>query len=315
MNKLNQINCVTGYKNVGFGTCIFDPKQIGGMLLFPEARTFTADEVASMQATLTAAAKHDSKSSRMYPIHRFVATTDNTEDAVIQTFEGGAKQIVRDGDYDLMFQYLDGALCLHTALRTFNGATPFLLYDKRNNLIGSTSNGLLSTIAPHFFYAKPWGMATGSTTAAYLIRVSFTPDQINEYLGFVPCDFDITDIKGLRDVEVVINSYNEGTGVANVSLVTLCNKVNLASSLATELTDADNYVATNAETGEEIDITDVAYTAGNKTFDITLDTGDSDYPDAGGKILVNFRAPSVLLSVNGITGYEGVEATIELAAS
>jgi len=313
MAKLNQIECVTGYKNVGFGTCVFDPKQIAGAMLFPEERVFTQQELDTLQTTLQNLAKADNKSQRMYPIHRFVAVTDNTEDVILQTFDYGAKQIVRDGDYDFSFQYLDGALCLQTALRSFNGPTPFLLYDKKGNIIGSKSNGKLSTIKPHFFYAMPWKLATGAATAAYMIRFSFTPDQINEYLGFVPTKFDLTDIVGLKDVEVVVNSYNEGTGVANVTLQTLCNKVNIGANLATELANASNFVASNKETGGAITVTNAAAATGN-TFDITMDTGDDDYPAAGGVILLNLAAPSVLED-NSIDGYEGIEAEIELAAS
>lgn len=313
MAKLNQIDCVTGYKNVGFGTCVFDPKLIAGALLFPESKTFTAEEIADIQTTLQNLAKADNKSGRLFPIHKFVAVTDNTEDVVLQTFDYGAKQIVRDGDYDFSFQYLDGALCLHTALRTFNGPTPFLLYDKKNNIIGTKSNGLLSTIKPHFFHANPWKLATGSATAAYMVRFSFLPEYINENLGFVPAGFDLMDVVGLKDVEIVVNSYNEGTGVANVTVQTLCNKVNLANNLATELAAAGLWVAQNEETGGTITVTNAAAAAG-KTFDITVDTGDSDYPAAGGAFLLNLAAVSVLEGAD-VTGYEGIEAKIELATS
>lgn len=313
MAELNKIDCVTSYKNVGFGTCVFDPKLIAGALLFPEKKTFTAEEIADLQTTLQDMAKADSKSERLFPLHKFVAVTDNTEDVVIQTFDYGAKQIVRDGDYDVSFQYLDGALCLHTALRTFNGPTPFLLYDKKNNIIGTTVDGQLSTIPPHFFYAMPWKVATGSTASAYMVRFSFLPEYINENLGFVAAGFDLKEIEGLKDVEVKVNSYNEGTGVANVTLQTLCNKVNLANNLATELADDALWKAYDKETGEEITVTSVAAAAG-KTFDVTLDTEDANYPAAGGTILLNLSVVSDLDEA-GVTGYEGVEAEIDLASS
>lgn len=314
MAKVNEIKCASAYKNVGFGTCIFDPKQIAGALLFPDAKTFTQQEITNLQTTLANMAKADSKTARMYPLHRFVAISDNTEDVTVQTFDYGAKFIVRDGDYDASFQYLDGALCLHTALRTFNGPTPFLLYDKKGVIIGSrTSAGLLKTIEPHFFYAMPWKFATGSTATAYMVRFCFTPEQVNDYLGFVKADFDLNDIKGLKDVEVVVNSYNEGTGVANVTLQTLCNKVNLYDNLSTELAQAANFVASNKEDGGLITVSNVA-TGTGKTFDVTLNTADGEYPAAGGVILLNLAAVSVMEG-NDITGYEGVEAEIALAAS
>ena len=312
-NKLNQIDCITGYKNVGFGTCVFDPKLIKGVLLFPEKRTFTNEELASLETTLRNLAKADSKSARMYPLHNFVAVADSTEDVVIETTDYGAKSVTRDGDYDVTFKYFDGALCLSTALATFNGPTPFLMYDKNGVIIGSKSNGKLSTIAPHFFHALPWRFATGANAANYQVRLSFTPEQINQYIGYVKAGFDITDIEGLKDVEIEVNSYNEGTGVANVTLQTLCNKTNLANNLATELADEALYVATNKETGEEIAITTVTAGAG-KTFNVTINTGDANYPAAGGVIVLNLAAVSVLEAA-GIEGYEGVEVEIELAAS
>lgn len=313
MSKLNQIECVTGYKNVGFGTCVFDPKQIAGALLFPEERTFTTEEVADLQDTLATLAEADNKSERMYPLHKFVAVTDNTEEPVIETTDYGSKMVVRDGDYDLSFKFFDGALCLLTALQTFNGPTPFLLYDKKNRIIGSKTGGLLSTIKPHFFHAMPWRVATGAAAANYMVRLSFTPEQINQNLGFVEAGFDLTDITGLKDVEIVVNSFNQGTGVANVTVQTLCNKQNIGANLATELANAGRWVCSNKATGAAITVTNATAGTGN-TFNVTVDTGDSDFPSSGGTILLNLAAVSVLKAAS-IVGYEGIEAEIAISAS
>lgn len=313
MAKVNELKCVKNLRNTGFDPCVFDPKLIAGVLLYPNGRTFTDQEIDDLQATLEADAVLDDKLSRMYPLHKFVSIADNQEDVTIQTFDYGAKSVVKDGDYDATFQYLDGALTLHAALRSHNGPTPFLMYDKKRNIIGTSVNGKLSTIPPHFFHALPWKFATGSTVAGYLVRLSFLPEYVNEELAFVAADFDLKDIKGLKDVEVVVNSFNAGTGVANVTLQTAGNKTNLYDRLSVAFNNIARYAANNLRTGGAITVSNVALAA-NKTFDITLNTANTDYPAAGGTVLLNLAVPSIL-SQAAIDGYEGIEAEIAISAS
>lgn len=313
--KLNQIECANNYRNVGFGTCVFDPKLIAGAILFPEDRTFTDAEVADMQATLIAAAKADSKTARAYPIHNFEELTDNTEDPVIQTKGYGKKSVVRDGDYDWTFQFSDGALCLLTALQTFNGATPFLFYDKKNRLIGTTKGGKLSTISPQFFHAYPWKPATGDAAAQYILRFVFNAEYINQKLGFADAGFDISEVEGLKDLSLVVNSYDENTGVANITVQTLCNSTNIYSSAyKTALQSSSLWKPYNKETGEEITVSSVAGVDGSRTFNVTISTGDSDYPTAGGTIVWKLAAPSVL-SAADIEGFESLETETALSES
>lgn len=314
MANLNQIQCVNNLKNVGFGTCTFDPALIAGAILFGQQTIFTPEMLQDLQETLTSLTTTDSKAQRAYPINQFVGVTDGTEPVKVQTFPYGKKAIVRDGDYDLSFQFVDGALCLLTALQTFNGNTPFLLYDKNNVIIGTTVNGMLSTIPPQFFYANPWKVATGDAVAVYMIQFVFNAQYINKQLGFVQADFDISSLSGLQDVQIAENSFNPATGLVNVSIQTLCNKVNMFDAFLTPLSNKNNYTAYNAETGEAIAISTVAPVTGGKTFNITLDAADANYPGAGGSIALATVAPSVLKEAD-MVGYESIALILEIPGS
>src|SRR5690606_21353744 len=135
--ELNRIVCVGVGTNVGFGSCVVNPKNFAGAFLVPPDLALGASEIASLQATLQSAASADNAANRIYPIHGSEAMTNNTEAKVIQSLGFGGKYPVREGDYDLMFQYINGALCLHKSLRALNGkGRSFLFYDNDGLLIG-----------------------------------------------------------------------------------------------------------------------------------------------------------------------------------
>lgn len=311
MATLNRVNCATNKKNTGFGSCPFDPDLIVGMILFGERKIFSKAEIADLEQTLRDLTVADSKIGRAYPISNFVAATDNTEDETLQTTDYGAKKVVRDGDYDLTFQFFDGGLCLLKALTSHNGPTPFLLYDKQNRIIGTEENGLLATIPPHFFYAKNWRLATGSTTANFSVRVSFASRYINQKLGFVEAGFDLNELEGLQDLKLDVGSFDGVTGEAVVTVETDCGAVNVGEQYADVFeANPDLFTATNGETGEQIAVESVDYNAGLKTFTVGLDTDDVNYPEDGTGIKLNLASISVLEAA-GISGYEASEVVLE----
>jgi len=306
-NKRGQLNCTENSKNVGFGSCFEDWKIIKGAFLFDNPRSFTDEQIAALQASLEAAAAADSKAARMFPIHDFRVATDNTEDVVVQTFDYGSKTIVRDGDNDWSFQFVDGGNCLNTALRTHNGKRYALFYDKDNKILGYRKDSQLAAIPLQFFYAKPWALATGSTAAAYMVRFVFESKYVNELREFVKADFDLSEIVGLQDVEIVLNSFDQNTGVANVTLQTACGAVNIFDTYNADI-DETLFSAID-EDGNDVEVATVAPVTGSKSFDITLTVGD--LPDSG-IVTLSGAAPSVLLAA-GIDGYEftDLELTVE----
>lgn len=307
-NKRGQLNCSKKRKNTGFNaSCFEDWKLIKGAFIYDTPRSYTDEELSDLRTLLENEAANDDKSLRMFPVHKFVAPTDNTEDVVIQTFDYGAKIPVRDGDNDWMFQFVDGGNCLNASLRSHNGPAHVLFYDKDYKILGTNINNKMSTIPLQFLYTKPWGLPTGSTTAAYLVRFVFESKYVNEQREFIKADFDLSEIKGLEDVKMVLNSFDQNTGIANVTFQTECGAVNLYDKYNADIT-ADLLSASDDE-GNEVAINTLTPVAGNKTFDIAMDTGD--LPDSG-IVTLSGPAPSVLEGVN-IIGYEieDLELTIE----
>lgn len=314
MNNLNELNCDVLYKNVGFGTCVLEPGLIKGVILFNASKTFTDEEREALADTLQAMAYADSVSGRAYPLHEFLQVTDNTEDVTIQTFDYGTKAFVRDGDYDFTAQFLNGGLCLLGSLRSLNGNKYALFYDDKGVIYGTVDADRLKTI-PIQFYAQPWRLRTGSTAPQFLVRFIFRPEYLNESLAYIKLArlSDITNITGLQDVNIIVNSFSDGGGLANVKLVTACGAVNIGELYSTELAAAAMFVATNQDTGAVITISTVSFVSASKTFNITLDILDADYP-VSGVVDLTMAAPSVLTAA-GVEGYEAESVELTVSSS
>ncbi len=308
-NKMGQLNCFTNSKNVGFGNCVLDWKQIMGAFIFDGPRSFTAAEVAALEATLQDAAADDIKANRMFPIHNFVAPTDNSEDLVVETFDYGGKAPVRDGDNDWTFRFVDGGACLLNSLRTHNGKRWVLFYDKDNKIMGYNKSGEFSAIPLQFFYAKTFRLATGSTSAVYEVRFVFLSKYSNEESTFVVADFDPSEIEGLEDINIIVNSWNQNTGVLNATLQLACGADNIYDLFSANITTA-SFTAYD-EDGNVVVVSNVAPVAGNKTFNITLTPGD--LPD-NGIVTLQGAAVSVLVGQN-IIGYEIDSVELEVVGS
>ena len=316
MSKLNRLICAVYRKNVGYGTCPFNPDLIVTILLFGTERVFTDAELDELEQILRDLAVSDSKDTRMYPVKNIVDIADNTEDETIETTGYGSKFLVRDGDYDITFRLSGaGGVCLQNALSTFNGPTPFLLVDKQGRIIGTKKNGKLATIPPQFFYAKNIKLPTGSTGVGYYVRISFFSKYISKDIAFVKADFDVDDIDGLQDLKIVQNSFDSETGELNISLLTDCGSVNVGETY-NEILSANPslFIATNGETGVDIAVTSATWNAGTKTFDVVLDIESGGYPEDGTGILFNLDVVSVL-SAAGIDGYEATEIELDPESS
>ena len=309
-NKKGQLVCSTNSKNTGFGSCVEEWKQIAGAFLFDNPRTFTDVELAVLQATLLAAANNNSKSARMYPLHNFVGITDSSESVVIETFNYGPKAIVRDGDYDWTFQFTDGGNCLQQAARSHNGKKWILFYDKDYKILGYNKLGSMATIPLQFFYAHPWKPATGANAAQYMIQMVFLPKYINEERAFIKADFDPAEIEGLQDVDIVVNSWDQDTGIANVTLQKACGAENMYDDYGTQIAATANFTAVD-DAGNAVTVEAVAKVPASKTFDITLTL--ADLPEDG-IVTLSGAAVSVLTAAN-VPGYEIGSAELEVVGS
>lgn len=311
MSKLNELLCLTTNGNTGTGACFFDPKLIVGAFLTPKGYEI---DVAALQTNLIAATHNASKGARIYPIYDLLTPKDNTEQKTMQTFNTGAKKVVREGYNDWEFQYVQGGLTLLTNLRKFNGpAFDFLFVDSENRIIGinGSSSTKLRAIPSDggFFWANPWKMNDGSKVAEYGVQFVFHVKYLNDLVAFQKADFDITTtIYGLQDVNLAV----ETAGVAGSYKVTPKTTIgtNLADLYPTALAVVGMWLAKNFLTGNGITILGVTLgtnAAGESCFIIATDTADTDYPGAGEFLTFNLAAPAVLQAA-GIDGYESTAA-------
>lgn len=308
-NKRGQLDCTTKKRNVGYGSCFLKWDLIMGAFIFDNPRTFTDAELAVLLETLEAAATDDIKENRMFPIHNFVAPTDSSEKVITEKFDYGAETIVRDGNVNWSFQFVEGGACLNNAMRTHNGPAWVLFYDKKNKLMGWNKSTGFSTIPLQYVYFAPFTLATGSKSAGYNAMFSLLPKYINEEVDFIIADFDLAEITGLQDIDIIMNSWNQDTGVANVTLQIACGASNIFDLFPTQVVVA-SFSAFDQD-GNTVAITSVVRVAGSKTYNITLNP--AQLPDDGFVTLEGI-AVSGLVAQN-IIGYEINSLDLEVVGS
>jgi hypothetical protein len=255
MAEINVPNCQEVYGNSGYGDCAFDPKKIKGAFQVPLDFVITAADVANLRQFLQNKVLAD-PGERIYPYHGFINLTDNTEDTQIETTDYGAKIITREGDYDLLFRYLNGGAMLHQQIQKNAGpGKAFIFYDEIGNIIGyKTPDGLQGI--PTLFHVPSWRFATGSVAATYNLRFIMESFYLNYgNLGYISeRRFVLSDIKGLQDV--TLNLVNLVSNVATIIARTTVSGVNMAVAYSANLTTG----AWQAfdENGNEVPVTNVA---------------------------------------------------------
>lgn len=318
MLSINAIDCSTGIKNSGVGTCFLFPSFMRGALkVSPDFRipgTY-ADSLA-LRTALIAAAQADNASQRLFPLHNFKTITDNTEDTVMQTMGDGTQVPVRDGNYNLTFQYLDGGLCLHQNLRSWNGNGYYLFYDDQFIIYGWRQQNEDGTYSiggiPALFRANPWKFNDGSNVANFSVYFSFAPTYLNDSLGFIKAGFNLAEVKGLQTMVLQQGNTAPAAGVIHVQVKAGCDYANQFDLYGTDLADEALWIAINAATGNEIDITSVTASGSGDTGEmiVTLDSTDPDYPTTTtSKVTLKLVGPTELAAAD-IVGFESNTLTV-----
>lgn len=291
-----------------------DWKIIAGAFIWDQPKTFSAAELANLQLTLQNLAWSDTAANRMYPVGNFLNPQDNSEDPVIQTFSDGAKAKVRDGVMDWKFDFTAGGFPLLQAYRTHNGNNTVyaIFYDKNNNILAYNNGGNAAAIPQQIFDAETWKMNTGQATAVYRTHFVFSPSYGVDNAEYFNAGFDLSQIVGLQDIKVIVNGFNQATGMANLTLLTENGGSNLYDLYLADIVAAI-FQATNANTGGDISITTVTPLAGNKTFNVQLNHADIDWP-SDGNVILSFKPPSVL-ATNGLVGFAGEQVYLEVTSS
>lgn len=315
MAELNKLNCGTSKANTGYGDCVLNFGKIIGAIEVPFDLVLTQTELSDLQKTLIDLIQADSKGKRIYPFPTFEAITDNSQDPTLQSLGYGSQQVVKDGNYNWVFQYINGALCVSNKLRTHsNSYGKFLFFDDKNVLFGTTgytNTGIkgISGITMDVFYPFPWKANDGTNVTSFRVLFDFKSPQVNEYLAYVQADFNLTTLMGLENAILSVLS-GPTTGVVQIGVSTGCSQENLYDELGADLAVSNLWAAYNDATGVAIPITSVAVNNGLKGYTVTLDTADPAYVavTATGKIRLELVGPTELAAAD-ITGFEGIPVT------
>lgn len=318
---LNTLPCATDIKNLGYGDCYLNPAFMKGVFFVPGKKTYTQAELDDFKATLVAQTLAPSKSNRVYPLHGFKTITPSNEATVFQTMGDGTQVPVRDGNYNMTFDYLDGGLCLSMNLRSFNNRTiTVLFYDANFTFFGwrkQLADGTYGLAGvPVIFRANPWEMNTGAAVSRYTVYFSMQPTYLNDTLGFYQADFNPEEIKALQTIALKQTGVSLA-GVFSVQAFTGCDASNLYALYSTELPDSSLWNAFNKATGGRIVITtvvadpDLGAVDNKGAFTITLDDEDANYPaTALGDISITLVDPTALDAAD-VSGYESNVLTVK----
>jgi hypothetical protein len=311
MATLNAVVCAKKIQKTGFGECWKDLKMPRGAFKVPKGKIYSQTELDSWRATLQAGVLANSVSNRIFPLHGFRTLTDNSEETVMQTFGDGSQIPVRNGNYRWTFQYIDGGLCLSKALdsHNFSGQTTWLFYDDDFSFFGyrkQASDGSYGLAGvPLIFHAMPFKVSTGAEVTSYRVYFDIKPDYLNKYLGFIDnIGFDPTEITGLQNI-VLQQTGVSSAGVVKIKALVGCDYSNIQDLYPTELASTALWIATNATTGNVINIASVAMDSNTKSYVITLSSSDPDYPStSGGLVDITLVGPTDLDAAD-ISGFEG----------
>lgn len=299
--KINSLNCVSAFENVGVGRCSFIPREIVGAILVPASFVITEANANDLQAFLQAAAQDPVTSARILPIHNFVGITDSSEEPVRQTLGYGSVRTIRDGNYGWTLQFVDGGLCLLSSLQAHNGQKTHVIFiDAGGTLIGTKKVNGLGGIPVDDFWANKWTAPDGTNTAILSLFFSFKPVYINERLSFIQAgeDLDFEAVVGLQDV--VITALSAAAATATVALADKCSGDNTFSDLfGADIAAGTGFEAVGVD-GTVQAITTVAYNATTRVYTLTFSA-----PRTVATVL-----SLVDLSTLDIEGYEGTELNL-----
>jgi hypothetical protein len=306
MSILNKRDCAIAGANTGYGDCFINLQNIVGGILVPTGRVYTEAELASAD-TLLAAIEADilaAASLRAYPMGTYVGITDNTEAPTRQTFGYGGIATVKEGFYNLSFQFIEGGLCLSNSLRKFNSSNKaVILWDNNGVLAGWKVGTGLKGIPLEMFYQSAQKLNDGSNVTAYITDLVFQKPYLNELIGFVQMSIgDLNALRGLQNI-VLYETTGSNLPILKIKAKTGCNGFDLYDTYSSELADDALWTAVN-DNGEPIAITSVVVDATLKAWTVTVDASDPNYPTSGG-VLIGLASALDLFNA-GIEGFEGI---------
>lgn len=318
--KMKELLCSKSLSNTGLSSCYFDPGNIEGVLLGPKGKVFTQTEMDTFPATLAAVLADNDVTKRMFPIKRFVEFEDKSEDNPEQSFGFGGKSKIRQGKYAWYFMYRNGGMAYHKSLYAFDDrqeAFDAWFIDAKNNILwgvaAGTNNTGLGGFDLELIDVKNFKLNTGAAATMYGIGFCLEdPNQMNRDSAFYqfPKTMNLLQsLNGLKNIDVTIHTPN-ASGLIKLLLTTSDGAINLGDIFSSELATASLYSAINANANTALTITSVVYAPGTKTFNVQLDTSDTDYSGMASGDPMTFKIGTVsALTSAGVLGYANTEFT------
>lgn len=311
---LNDPGCTTYGGNTGTPGCAFFPDQIVGAILIPEAKEFSNSDLDTFVATCQTLSI-SGKATRIYPIFRFDAITDNSEDVSIGTLGYGGKKINKEGKYDWIFEMVQGGHCHNNQLRKFNNdkSKKVLFVDAKGIVYGvKTSSNGLKGFTLDFFYAYPFKVNTGEEVAKFMVRFALAKvNELNEDIGYFDCGADLEDaLPGIVDVEL----YDIGSSATAkkhiIGVRTVCDKVSLYDSYSAAIVSGFATIFTATKSGAAANPTACVAVPESKGWELEF--------AATGDHIITLGTPSVLSAASVGTppamGYEA-QATLSITVN
>lgn len=320
------LDCLGKSVNQGYGKCPIDLGALTYELAVPKGTFITEAQLLDFEATLREKTNEDDPNQRWYLLGPFPQFAQNNTTPGPQTASSGLTRTVSIGFFGWTLTQWAGGWCAEKNLIKFHDSQDrfdFLNVHAASSG-GSIIMGVLTTnntgeqgmkgISMSQVFTTLWTMGDGNANGtSYSIEFKVgDSSQMRENASFLPVSFDISSTAfRLIDVELKgATASGSPAGDFNVTAVTGCGGEDLATYYGTELAAIAAWTAVNASTGGNITITSV--TLVNGKFHILLDTTDTDYPTAGGKILLNLVGVSALAALD-VIGYESAGATPVIA--
>jgi hypothetical protein len=261
--EYNILSCGSSQSNTGSKQCIENFQDFSKFIITPLTFEFATQAAAELLANWTTAI-NAAAGSRIYPFPTILEKEDLSEATLYKTFTSGIQKKIREGKRGYRFT-VQVPLCVHQALRTFNG------YNGR--FIGIDNNGRILGTSPDGAKFKGWKLDTfevekimipsGDDICKTTIYVLFSDTtEFDDYgASFRPADlvssWNPLDLDGLQDVTLAITD-SSATG-ATLTVTTTCDLIPVVGLVLADLVMTDDAGGAETITGAT-DNSDGTYT-------------------------------------------------------
>lgn len=252
----NTLACGSNQSNTGDKQCVENFQIIEKFVITSDSFEFATQAAAETLANWTTGI-NAAAGSRIYPFPQILEQEDISEETQYQTFTTGKQKKIREGKRGYRF-LVQVPLCVHQALRTFNGGNwRIILIDSNGRVIGTSPNGAkfkgFKVVTFEVEKMKiPAGDATVSTPIMVMLQDTTEFDDFGA--SFRPADLTVSwnalDLDGLQDViltESVTDACDASGGTIDVS--TTCDGVPVTGLVTGDWVLVDDAAGAETVTG------------------------------------------------------------------